>query len=69
MKAHKYFDSVAMKNEIQRKLIAKHRGMSAAAVRADIHRKLETSRSPVGQLWRRLRARSTPARQLTMVAR
>ena len=64
MKTIKEFDSVAMKNEIQRKLLAKHRSMSDSETMADIQRKLAISRSPIGQLWRRLRARSSPTRHL-----
>jgi hypothetical protein len=69
MKTSKNFDCVAMKNEIQRKLLARHRNMTETEAQADIRHKLETSRSSVGQLWRRLHARGVPSRHLKTVVR
>ena len=65
MKTSKKFDCVAMKNEIQRKLLARRRNMTDAEAQADIRHKLETSRGPIGQLWGRLRTGSTPVRHVT----
>jgi hypothetical protein len=69
MKANKAFDCVAMKNEIQRKLLARYRNMTDAEQVADMRRRLETSRSSVGRLWRRLRAGGTPSQRLRTAAR
>ena len=69
MKTSKDVDCVAMKNEIQRKLLASRRNMTDAEAQADIRHKLEISRSPIGQLWRRLRARTAPSYPLNTVAR
>jgi non-homologous end joining protein Ku len=56
MKAKKAFDCVAMKDEIQRNLRARYRHMTAAEEAADMRRRLAVSRSPIGELWRRLQA-------------
>jgi hypothetical protein len=57
MKRPKTFDCVEMKNAIQAQLSKKREGMSNAEVRTQIQQKIETSNSPVAQLWRILRSR------------
>ena len=69
MKANKAFDCVSMKNEIQRKLLARYRNMTEAEVTADMRRRLQSSRSSIGRLWRRLRAGGAPGRHARTVAR
>jgi len=54
VKAAKTFDCVAMKNEIQARLRAEREGMSDEEVRELVRRRLETSDSPVAQLWRQI---------------
>ena len=56
MKATKTFDCVAMKNEIQAKLLRERAGMTDAEVHALVQERLRSSKSPVAQLWRRLTA-------------
>ena len=56
MKERKTFDCVAMKNEIQAKLLRERAGMPDAEVNALVQERLRTSKSPVAQLWRRLTA-------------
>jgi len=50
----KDFDCVAMKDDIQRRLLREMRGLSPERQRAAIHQTLQRSRSPVGVLWRAL---------------
>jgi hypothetical protein len=54
MKTAKTFDCVLIKNAIQAQLLKERKGMSDEEIRAHVRRKLETSDSPVGRLWRTL---------------
>ena len=54
MKTAKRFDCVAMKNRIQAKLAEEYRGLTDQQVRRRIRRKLASSKSPIGRLWRLL---------------
>ena len=53
----KQFDCVEMKNEIQRKLREKQKGMSDHEIREGFLRELETSDSSIARWWRRVRER------------
>ena len=55
---NKTFDCVAMKNEIQARLLREEEGLSGAARIAAMRRALDRSRSPVGDLWRKLQERA-----------
>ncbi len=50
----KKFDSLAMKNEIQRTLQKRWTGLAYDQRRESIYRDLEGSSSPIGELWRQL---------------
>ncbi len=54
----KTFDCVAMKNEIQRKLLERWKGLPEEEIREQIRHDLATSDSPSAKLWRRLTNRS-----------
>jgi len=54
MRDSKAFDCVRMKNEIQAKLARERRGLSDEEVLDLINHDLETSDSPLAQLWRRI---------------
>ena len=56
MKMDKTFDCVKMKNEIQAELLQHWKGLSSAEIDVQIRDDLSKSQSPVGKLWRRLRA-------------
>lgn len=59
-------DCVSMKSEIQRKLQERWAGLTALQRMNAIHRDLDASASPIGELWRRLRNRhfdAAPARR------
>jgi len=51
----KAFDCVEMKNEIQRKLLDKWKGLSQEEIVEQLHRDLATSDDPVARWWRRVR--------------
>ena len=55
----KAFDCVAMKDEIQRKLREKHKGMTDEEIRDRFLRELETSNSPIARWWRRVKDRQS----------
>ena len=63
MKTAKAFDCVALKNTIQAQILTEREGMSEADVRALVQRKLETSNTPVGRLWRTIQARHGTTKQ------
>ena len=60
----KAFDCVAMKDNIQRRLLKQMEGLSFEQRRVAIQSALENSRSPIGDLWRALERK-----ELTRVAR
>lgn len=53
----KKFDCVNMKNEIQTRLLRDQAGLSGPERVAAIQRALESSQSPIGGLWRKLKDR------------
>jgi hypothetical protein len=53
------FDCVAMKDEIQRKLLSDWKGMEDAQVVRTIRKNLSDSKSAVGAWWRRLEMKSS----------
>lgn len=55
---NKAFDCVEMKDRIQQRLMKQMAGKSTAARHAAIRNTLSRSRSPIGELWRVLEARS-----------
>ena len=57
MKKEKAFDCVEMKDEIQRKLLARWRGMSDEEVIQDIRKDLDESKSPMAAWWRSVEKR------------
>ena len=60
----KAFDCVAMKDNIQRRMRKQMEGLSYEQRRVAIRTALESSRSPIGDLWRALERR-----ELTRVGR
>ena len=54
----KNFDCVKMKDTIQKKILQKTKGVSAAAERNSITRGLQTSSSSVAEWWRQLKKKS-----------
>lgn len=57
MNKAKQFDCVEMKNEIQRKLREKHKGMTEEDIRRRFLHEMESSDSPVARWWRTVRDR------------
>ena len=55
MKKNKEFDCVEMKNRIQAQLSKDWDGKSNAEIREEIHKRMETSQTPIAQFWRRIR--------------
>ena len=53
----KSFDCVAMKNEIQARLLREKEGLSAEERVTAMRSAADHSRSPIGDLWRKLRDR------------
>lgn len=51
-KPKKEFDCVEMKNNIQRLLRERYKGMSAEQIREHVQRELETSQTPIAKWWR-----------------
>jgi hypothetical protein len=54
----KTFDCIAMKDAIQQRLLKRMEGLSYEQRRAAVRDVLEKSRSPVGDLWRKLELRA-----------
>jgi hypothetical protein len=54
----KAFDCVAMKDDIQKRMRKQMKGLSCEQQRAAIRDALESSRSPIGELWRALESRA-----------
>jgi hypothetical protein len=63
MKTAKAFDCVALKNAIQAQILKEREGISDADVRGLVQRKLETSNTPVGRLWRTIQAKQGTTKQ------
>jgi len=61
MKTARSLDCVRMKNEIQARLRRERGGMTDEAVARAIRRKLATSKTPIGRLWRSLDRRGSAA--------
>ena len=61
IKPAKRLDCVALKNEIQAALLRERQGMTDEEVARQIHRKLATSKTPIGKLWRSLERRRARA--------
>ncbi len=57
----KAFDCVAMKDNIQQRLLKQMEGLSYEQRRVAIKRVLDDSRSPIGDLWRALQDRAPAA--------
>ncbi len=57
----KKFDCLAMKYGIQKRLSQQWAGLTDTERRDAIHRDLETSLSPIGNVWRQLMAREFTA--------
>ena len=54
----KTFDCIAMKDAIQQRLLKRMEGLSYEQRRAAVRDVLEKSRSPIGDLWRKLEPRA-----------
>ncbi len=54
MKTTKTFDCVVLKNRIQAQILEERKGLSDQEVRKIVAKRLETSSSPIGRLWRTL---------------
>ena len=52
----KTFDCVEMKNAIQARLAARHKGMCDSEILADIEKRLAVSKQPIAEWWRRISA-------------
>jgi hypothetical protein len=57
----KSFDCVEMKNQIQKELLERWRGLTPEQIRLSIRAELMTDESVIGRLWRRLEARDRAA--------
>ncbi|MFH1024097.1 MAG: hypothetical protein V1809_12010 [Planctomycetota bacterium] len=62
MKALKSFDCVKMKNDVQARLLKAREGKSDQEVRDILERKLQSSNSPVGRVWKKLQSGTVSSR-------
>ena len=61
MRNRKQFDCVRLKDAIQARRMAEHRGLSDEEITRRIHAQLATADSPVARLWRAVGARQAAA--------